>query len=66
MGQLSWFYGKVLGENSIYIEKESGRTDKVQHLDLPGTLDHDIAAVRVLVGYGSKHALMSKISMYMS
>ena len=25
MGQLSWFEGKVLGENSVYIEKESGK-----------------------------------------
>ena len=25
VGQLSWFYGKVLGENSVYIKKESGR-----------------------------------------
>ena len=25
MGQLSWFKGKVLGENSVYIEKESWR-----------------------------------------
>ena len=25
MGLLSWFYGKVLGENLVYIEKESGR-----------------------------------------
>ena len=25
MEQLSWFWGKVLGENSVYIEKESGR-----------------------------------------
>ncbi len=28
MEQLSWFLGKVLGENSVYIEKESGRKSR--------------------------------------
>ena len=28
--------------------------DKVHHLDLPGMLDHDAAAIRVLVGYGKQ------------
>ena len=35
-------------------DDKGAEIDKVQHLDLPGTLYHDVAAVRVPVGYGKQ------------